>query len=233
VQTRQHYICWRIRLKLIVVPLLGVLAAACSGPDATPAPKAPPVSTSGAFATTYTGHGPKVVILGDSLIVLEWKELYDGLDSRYSVEIGAWFGEGYNPGDFSVALGGPAIIPEVAKTDALSHPAIVVLALGTNDAWSRRSTSIALSTMATMVREFRGACLVGITLPEHSTVAGWSNTEAHTLNIAMRRWADQIVDWATMSARPGNLAADGIHTTHKGTRLRASAIISAIEHCTR
>ena len=218
---------------VLAVSLLVVLAAACGGPRATPALKAPPVPNYGAIATAYVGHGPKVVILGDSLTVLEWNDLYDALDDRYSVEIGAWYGEGYNGGPFSAgALHGHAIIPAAAKGYARSHPAIVVFALGTNDALERHPTSIAISTMATMVREFQGACKVGITIPDDSTVAGWSNTEAHTLNLAMRAWADQIVDWTHMSARPGILTADGIHTTHKGTRVRANAIVSAIERCT-
>lgn len=212
--------------------LLVVLVAVCSDPPAAPAAKVPPVGNAGGIATTYTGSGPKVVILGDSLTVLEWNDLYEGLDSRYSVRIGAWKGEGYNPGPFSVAaFHGQAIIPYVAKRWARSHPAIVVIALGTNDALSRHSTSIAISTMDRMVREFRGACMVGITIPENSTVASWSNSEAHALNLAMRSWADQIVHWTPISDRPGILS-DGIHTTPKGTQVRTDAIISAIERCT-
>jgi lysophospholipase L1-like esterase len=124
-----------------------------------------------------------------------------------------------------------AILDRAAARYAKTHPDVVVLVLGTNDALHKRSTKTGLAVMQTMVSEFRGACMVGITLPEHATAKGWSNVEAHGLNVAMRKWANQVVDWASMSATSGILRTDGIHTTPKGTKVRADAIIAAVKQC--
>ena len=225
---------YAMRLTAITATVFCLFASACgesSSPRALPpAPKPPAIGKIGQAAKSYTGSGPKVAILGDSLTALEWNDLYDSLDRDHAVEIGAWYGEGYNAGKFSEGLGA-ALLPATAKGFATSHPAVVVLAIGTNDALYRRSTPQALAAMQTMVAEFRGACMVGVTLPEHSGVKGWSNAEAHTLNVAMRKWADQVVDWASMSTGAGILQADGIHTTAKGTKLRANAIVAAVERC--
>ena len=218
---------WR---RLLVVAPLVFVAVACGKAPAPVVAKAPKVTALGATATRFTGTGRKVAILGDSLTVAEWNALYDGLDHRHAVAIAAWFGEGYSPGPASRSFGAPLIL-KAAKTYSRSHPAAVVLALGTNDALTQSSSTF--PNMATLVKEFQGACKVGITLPEHSTVAGWSNSTAHTINIAMRQWADQIVDWASISTRPGMVGADGIHTTPEGTEVRAKAIIAAIERCTK
>jgi lysophospholipase L1-like esterase len=223
----------------VVAAALCLWLASCGGSSSTPhvqapVPKTPTVGKLGLIAKSYTGSGPKVAIIGDSLTVLEWNDLYSSLDRHYAVEIGAFFGEGYNPGKFSQALHlSPPLLVQTAHTYAASHPSVAVLALGTNDAWNRRSTPKALAAMATMIAGFKGACLVGITLPENSTVKGWSNTEAHSLNVAMRKWANQVVDWASMSAAPAVLGAGGVHTTAKGTNLRADAIIAAVKRCGR
>lgn len=207
------------------------MLCACSHTDA-PLPPAPTVAPgAGAVEANFIGRGPKLAILGDSLTVLEWKRLYAGLEPHYSVAISAWFGEGYNAGKASAVFGHRAMMPYAAARYARAKPRIVVIALGTNDAWNRRSTAGALAAMRTMVAGFRGACLVGVTVPEHSTVKGWSNAEAHALNIAMRSWADQIVDWEKLSKQAGVLGSDGVHTTPAGTALRARAIIDAVDHC--
>jgi lysophospholipase L1-like esterase len=207
-----------------------VLCVASCGGSSTVSPPSP--GNLGLIAPSYSGAGTTVVILGDSLVKLEWNDLYRGLDHQFAVKIGAFDGEGYNPGRFSAGLhSSVSVLVSAARTYAKSHPAVAVIALGTNDARFHRSTSNARAEMARVVAGFRGACLVGVTLPEHSTVKGWSNDEARSLNLAMRGWADQVVDWASMSVAPGVLTADGIHTTAKGTDRRAAAIIAAVRRC--
>jgi lysophospholipase L1-like esterase len=182
-------------------------------------------------AEHYTGSGPRVVIVGDSLTVLAWRDLYDRLDRRYAVRIGAWVGEGFNPGKLSTGLGMKPILPHVASLYAATKPDIAVLAIGTNDAWGRRSTQKALAAMRRMVEGFHDACLVGVTLPEDSHAARWSNDEASAINRAMRTWADEIVDWATLARRPGVMRADHVHPTEAGTRRRDVEIVRAIDAC--
>jgi lysophospholipase L1-like esterase len=218
------------RAIVLLLPVLPLIAISACSRQLAPLPE-PRVGKFGASELTYTGHGPKVAILGDSLTVMGWDQLYDALDHHYAVAITAWLGEGYNPGKFSDALRGPPLIPAAAAKYAATKPSVVVLALGTNDAWNRRSTTEALAAMHALVIGFHGACLVGVTLPEDSHVAGWSNAEAHALNTAMRAWAEQIVDWASLSNKAGVLRFDGIHTTRAGTKLRANAIVAAVQRC--
>ncbi len=63
-----------IRRVWVLGALFGLLVG-CSG-QTHPAP--PPVAAGGQVAHTYTGEGPKVVVLGDSLTVLSWDQTYDG-----------------------------------------------------------------------------------------------------------------------------------------------------------
>lgn len=210
------------------------LVAACGSPSHLVPPKRS--SALGSIATAFTGRGPKVVILGDSLTLASWDDLYDALDGHYEVEIGAWFGEGYAGGPASDGLRAKfgaktPLLMRVARRYARAHPAVAVLALGTNDAWRDQPVSRALANMRSMVSEMRPACLVGVTLPAHSIAHGWSEAEADKLNVAMRSWANRIVDWATLSRRPGVLSSDGIHTTPVGTKLHADAIAEAVRNC--
>ena len=75
--------------------VLGLLVA-CSGQSR---PK-PPALAFGAGQTTdsYTGDGPKVVVLGDSLTVKSWTETYNDLTNDHAVMAAAWDGEGYGGG---------------------------------------------------------------------------------------------------------------------------------------
>jgi lysophospholipase L1-like esterase len=140
------------------VAIVTCVLASCSAARTTssPPPSIPPVSRIGASATGYTGSGPKVVILGDSLTVMGWHDLYRRLDRDHAVAIVAWWGEGYNPGRFSIALQAPPLVADVGtKTFAPTRPDVAVLALGTNDAWERRPTARALATMRAMVGRIR------------------------------------------------------------------------------
>lgn len=81
----------------------------------------------------WTGDGPKVVILGDSLTVSSRDELRERLDD-VSLKIGAHFGEGLAGGALSAATGSP-LMESIATTYSADPPEVAVIALGTNDAW--------------------------------------------------------------------------------------------------
>jgi lysophospholipase L1-like esterase len=214
------------------VLLATAVVAGCGSARAESAPEVPRVGKVGASASSYVGAGRKVVVLGDSLTVLGWKRLYRALARDHRLAITAWVGEGYNPGVLSRLAESEALVPLAARTTyAPTRPDVVVIALGTNDALYRRSTDRALAVMRQLVEMFGGACLVGVTLPEHLTIAKWSNEQARALNAGMREWADRVVDWARISIRPGALQPDSIHPTETGTRLRSAAIVSAVRTC--
>ncbi len=182
------------------------------------------------MAFSYTGHGPRVVVLGDSLTLAGWTLLYELLAPRYALLIAAWNGEGYNRGRFSDGVD-VSLLPSAAAFIATTDPHVVVIAAGTNDAWFGRSLANALDAMREIVEAFSGACLVGITLRENVADPDYSNDVARALNAAMYAWAHEVVDYAEIADRPGMLQDDGIHTTAAGTDARARAIAAAVERC--
>ncbi|HEY3722228.1 MAG TPA: SGNH/GDSL hydrolase family protein [Acidimicrobiia bacterium] len=215
--------------RLCVVGAVVGLVVACSG-QSRPTP--PALAVGGQTAHSYTGNGPKVVVLGDSLTVRSWTETYDDLTNDHAVMAAAWDGEGYGGGPLSARLGG-LLLPDAAKTYATTHPDVAVLALGTNDVWvSTRDIHGALLEMVAMVDELKPACLVGVTIPETSVLGDWNGTNARVLNDAMRGWANKVVDWAAISRQRGITGPDHVHPTKQGAERRAAAIASAVRSCT-
>jgi hypothetical protein len=83
--------------------------------------------------------------------------------------------------------------------------------------------------MATMVREYRGACMVAspfrntLPPPVGQIPKRTISTSPCAAGLINRRLG--------LDERESIIAADGIQTTHKGTRPRADATISAVEPC--
>jgi lysophospholipase L1-like esterase len=192
-----------------------------------PIPERP---AAGGMTFNYTGHGPRVLVLGDSLTLAGWSLLYELLTPRYGVLIAAWKGEGYNRGKMSDRFD-VSLLPRAAAFLATTNPQVAVIAAGTNDAWFGRSLAGALDAMYETVEVLRGACLIGVTLRENVVDPSYSNEVARALNAAMYMWADEVVDFARIADRPGMLQGDGIHTTPAGTVARARAITAAVERC--
>ncbi len=69
-------------MKLLCVVCTVLICVACSG-SSRPVP--PALTEGGQIAHTYTGNGPKVVVLGDSLTVLSWDQTYNDLTGEYAV----------------------------------------------------------------------------------------------------------------------------------------------------
>lgn len=213
--------------------VLAVIVAACGcQPNSVAVPSK---GTSGVIMHTYTGTGPRVVVLGDSLTVGTWDRLYRDLGQDHAVKIAARFGEGFDGGSFSDAFGRPVMVDAAAEY-AADQPAVAVIALGTNTAWhnSARADDIdlALANEATAVAGFGAACLVRVTLPTASTAPGWDPAVAERLNASSAAWTDRTVDWAgTVAARPELLDAGGVHATPEGYRVRAKMIAAAVRSC--
>ena len=220
--------------RLIVLGVIVGLMAACGSESRPPSPPPIDLVAGGTVTSSYTGDGPKVAIIGDSLTARSWKATYDALTNDYSVMVAALVGEGYDGGPISEEVGSPPILPDTADTYAKTHPAVAVLALGTNDAWnSSRDLGRALLQMDAMVKELKPACLVGVTIPESSSAIHWHPDRARALNQAMRSWADEIVDWEKISSEPGMLnPIDHIHATVLGEKRRVAAVADAVRACT-
>ena len=118
---------------------------------------------------------------------------------------------------------------ETARRYIADPPEVVVVALGTNDAWNpTRSLPGALAGMDDIVEGFTDACLVGVTVPQDAPIEGYSTERGRSLNEAMRRWADVVVLW-----EPGLnlLRDDGVHPSGEGRRIRARLLADGVAEC--
>jgi len=217
---------WGMRSRWAVALLL---VAACNGEsEAEPTTTTTTTTTSyGHIEERYEGEGPEVVVLGDSLTVHSREALRKALDG-YSVKVGAMVGEGLSGGPWSSFVGYP-IMPTTARSYAKDDPAVAVLALGTNDAWSSGlSLPAAQEAWRAMTSEFASSCIVGVTVTESTTAANYSIEEARGINALMLADSDQVVDWRQ---RADVTAPDGIHLTEQGREVRAEEIRDAVEAC--
>ena len=113
-------------------------------------------------------------MLGDSITVESGHALHRVLDDRYRNKISAIIGEGFGGGPRSKAVGAsPSVLTQAAQRDAKDNPAIVVLALGTNDAWSSAlALDPALAAIRKMDALFPNVCVVAVAVNEWSTANG-------------------------------------------------------------
>lgn len=183
---------------------------------------------------TWVGTGPQVVFLGDSLTVVGDLPLISALPNRAS-RIIAFFGEGFSGGPFSTGFGLESVVYHDAQRLSTSErPDVVVLALGTNDAW--RSTLPATSSIAgidRMVALFPESCIVATTVDEDvPEQTNYSSDHAHTINGHLATVSDVVVDWqAEIDADPSLVASDGIHLTTAGSNRRAAVAAAAVDDC--
>lgn len=229
----------RIASGFLGVALVLSACGSAADPGATPTTEnarttaVPNPGVYGEIESSFTGSGPKVVVLGDSIMVATRKTLRSELDG-YAVKVAALSGEGLSGGPLSQALGGGSM-PEIAGDYAEADPAVVVIELGTNDAWLEELTvDAAEQALANIVGEFPEACLVAVSVTESAQAEGYDDAEAAKINESLVGVADQLVDWPKLSSeQPGSLKPDGIHPTERGTKVLASAVAEAVDACSR
>jgi lysophospholipase L1-like esterase len=192
-------------------------------------PRAAGWSDFGDKESDYAGTGPTVVVLGDSITHLARAELHAALDPRYRTKIGAMLGEGYGGGPLSATLEVQrGIMLEIATEYAHDRPAVAVIALGTNDAWSRAlRLDAATRAMAEMIAMFSSACVVGVEASEWSDAQTYDRDEARALNARLRELADVVV----RALEPTDVGADAIHPTAAGRTAFARAVAAGVEQC--
>jgi lysophospholipase L1-like esterase len=183
----------------------------------------------GAIESEYAGSGPTLAVLGDSITDQSRAELHHALDPHYRTKIGAVTGEGYGSGPLSVAAGeGRVLMLEAATQYARDDPAMVVIALGTNDAWNPRlRLDTAKAAMVEMIAKFSASCVVGVEVTEWSEAEGYNRDEARTLNGQLRDLADVVVP----ALPPSDVGADMIHPKVEGRKAFANAVASGVRKC--
>lgn len=215
-----------VRCLAAVAALCLILLGACSCQPRQVA--VPAHAKTGGVMHSYTGTGPRVVVLGDSLTVGIWDALYRNLGRDRSVKVAAIFGEGFDGGAFSTALG-DLLLPKAAREYAVDDPSVAVVALGTNTVWDGGDVDLALANQQAAVAGFGDACLVWVTLVGESA---WDAEGAARLEADAATWADRTVDWAgAVTEHPEYLGDDGIHATPAGYAARASMIAEAVRSC--
>lgn len=182
-----------------------------------------------------TGSGPLVAILGDSLTTSSRDLLVADLHDR-SVLIGAMFGEGWADGPFSDKLDAdPPLIVDAALRYAAQRPAVMVLALGTNDAWNPslpvddalRQVDRALEAIE------NGTCVVVVEVDESvPEQANYDGERAARINDRLATRAEVTVPWSELTDLHRRwLADDGIHLRAAGRRARSTLIADAVASC--
>ena len=183
----------------------------------------------GEIESEYSGSGPTVVVLGDSIADQSRRELHRVLDPHYRTKIAAVWGEGFASGPLSAAIAeGRAVMLGAAAEYARDTPATVVIALGTNDAWNPRlELDAAEDAMAQMVAEFPDSCIVGVEVNEWSKAENYDRSEAGALNEQLRARADVVVP----ALQPSDVGDDMIHPRAEGKRAFAHAVASGVRQC--
>ena len=195
-------------------------------PDAASAPDTPDM---GEIEQVFTGTGPEVVILGDSVTAISRPWVRRELAGR-SLKIAALWGEGLGGGPISDAVGYP-IMTTTAATYGPGAPAVAVIELGTNDCWrADLSLAGALDGLRTIVASFPATKLVGVTITERAMAPSYDRGGAAAINDAIRHAVDVVVEWGPRSVSDGFLdPSDLIHPTPEGSEFFASLVAEGVD----
>lgn len=128
--------------------------------------------------------GPSLALLGDSITVRATPSLHTALDPEYRVRLGAEVGMTF------------ADMQETARTLGADGPAIVVVALGTNDVWNGVPTEESTAQLDLLLGNFPTACRVLVNVSDQVGVLEkpYDNGLASALNVVIADRADVVVD---------------------------------------
>ena len=195
--------------------------------DPAPSPGTPDLRDVGEIEEAYTGTGPRVVVLGDSLTAISRQPLRAALHG-HALMIGALWGEGLGGGPISSAVD-RRIMQETARAYGATHPEVAVLALGVNDCWlDFLSLDGALEGLRSIATSLEGAKLVGVMITETSPVPEFDNERAGLINDALRDRTDVVVEWGAIEETARYLEADRIHPNPEGSKLFASMVAEGV-----
>jgi lysophospholipase L1-like esterase len=211
-------------------PSVGATTTAATPTTGATTTTSAPASPYGSVEEGYSGDGPRVAILGDSIIVLSSDAIHEALDARYATRIGAVTGEGLGGGPLSTGLNGRPFAEATAETFAGDRPDVLVLALGTNDAWlPELGLDAALAGLTTVTGLFPDSCLVAVLVNDWSEAERYDRTEAAAINEALVARADVVVE----SLGPEETIDDMIHPNPAGLEAMARGIAEGVDRCER
>lgn len=181
----------------------------------------------GCVEVSYTGEGPTVAVLGDSITHLSRDHIHRAL-GHDAVKLAGMRG---------ITIEAAQRIADGYASDA---PDVVVIDLDTNDAWTGVPLDTIYAGLDTMFNKFSGSCIVAVTLTEYGTQtptqAGnvYSVPTAASVNAWLRQRPDvHVVEWSNAAGSDVSryLDNDGIHPSEEGKRLLADLISEAVDSC--
>ena len=183
----------------------------------------------GRIESTWSGAGPELVMLGDSITVQSHAALHRVLDRNYRTKIGALVGEGFGwPPRLATTKVDTPLMQTAAADYARDDPEIVVVALGTNDAWLPQLTlaervrrSARWWTGSPKRASSRSRSTSGPTAPNYD------RGEARAINAELRQLADVTVPALTKA----EISSDLIHPNASGIEAYARAVAHAARSC--
>lgn len=204
---------WTRRARSGVAVVISVMGLALTGCVVAPPPEPPRT----------------VLVFGDSITWLGSDTLTQriGSDGRYKVMAdGIW----------GATIG--ARLPDGPRFAAMGHE-IVVINLGTNDAWSSdaddppTSPSLASQELRELVANFH-ACIVLVEVHRGTPIAGRIDGQtAAAINTTDVSITPRVVRWDAAANTPGVLADDGVHPSTKGQELLADLMRTQLDACPR
>ena len=185
----------------------------------------------------YSGTGPTVALLGDSITFLNDTRSQAALQAAgFSTSVTGNYG-------YTAANDKPW-----ADLYADTHPDVVIINLGTNDANQQAAakpnftTDVFKQRMAAYQAEFAGSCFVVTTITSHRTAASFPagtadaqiqawNAIATEYNAYLRTFA-HVVDWDAAVASHPEYLVDEIHPfTAPGSQVLAALDVAAAQTC--
>lgn len=204
-------------------------AAGSSAPVAAPPTTIGDQSRGLVLDPDYTGDGPTVAVYGDSLTVRATpvlRELFEG--EGLSARITAVQGEGFGGGQWSSIMDPDGLIASTAEEDPV-HRDVVVIALGTNDAWEELlSVEAALEGLDRIVGAVGDACIIAVEASEDSENESYDEDEARRINEAVRVAADRIIEFDLVAEHRSD---DDVHLTSEGYEILARAMVAEAKAC--
>lgn len=185
----------------------------------------------------WVGAGPRVAVVGDSLVLhaenpltnddpddVEHEIVDDLVAAGYTASVGAHVGHS---------------IPETVElVEMVPEPGaeILVFAAGTNDAHSALDVETQMAPLRDLLDRTSASCVVLVTVTE-SSVPWDLVTEAPPYNAALHAEADTradvlIADWVPIAAaHPEYFLYDGAHMTLEGREAYRDLILAGADAC--
>jgi lysophospholipase L1-like esterase len=199
------------------------------------------ISFTGCLDEDYTGNvaATKVGVLGDSLTDNIRTHLHTRLDANYAVSVTGIRGAKIN-----------TLVP-AAEELAATNPEIVVINLGTNDAWNDLPVEQSIASYDSIVDMFPSSCLVLVTIidtttgippapPYNPEIAARFNEQFRSMqsskNAVIADWEAALIgheeEYTFSKTIPKvYIYPDGIHQSDLGMEVMADLVTAGVNDC--